>query len=131
MSNRAFSVSTLAAFLVGAACALPAAAAMTCPPGEEAHGMPEKCVKKYEPKPQLDVEKYSGAQKAQAQACNKANAAHDAIMHSTGEITRINTSLDTAQYEASKLPKGPEKDAAKAKVTELKTQRKAEEKTLS
>lgn len=130
MSIRKLSGSTLAILLVGAAYTLPAAA-VTCPPGEEARGVSAQCEKPPMTKPQLDAEKYTGAQKAEAQACNKANAAHAAIVASSDEITRLNTELSAAQHAVQDAAKGAAKDAAKAKVAELKAQRKAEEKKLS
>lgn len=78
-------------------------------------------------KPQLDAEKYTGAQKAEAQACNKANAAHAAITQSGEEIERLNTSINAAQHEVQDAAKGAANDAAKAKVADLKAKRKAEE----
>ena len=126
MSIRTLSASTIALFLAGAAFSLPAAA-LNCPMGEEAHGTPPQCVKRDDAKPQLDVEKYSGAQKAEAQACNKTNAAHAAVLQAGDEIARLNTSINAAQHEVQDAAKGPAKDAASAKVTELKAKRQVEE----
>ena len=127
MSIRTLSISSIATLL--AALALPAAA-LTCPPGEKASGDPAQCMKREAAKPQLDVEKYNGAQKAQAQACNKANAAHAAIVEAGETITRLNTNINAAQHEAHAAAKGPAKDAAKTKVADLKATRKAEEQKL-
>lgn len=127
MSIRTLSASPLAIFLT--MLALPAAA-LTCPPGEKASGEPAQCVKREAAKPQLEVEKYNGAQKAQAQACNKANAAHAAIVAAGEEITSLNTNLNAAQHEVQDAAKGPAKDAAKAKVADLKAKRKVEQKKL-
>lgn len=129
MSIRKLPASTLVALLCGAAFSLPAAA-LQCPPGERPHGNPAQCVKIEAAKPQLDPEKYSGAQKAQAVACNKANTAHAAIVEAGEAITRLNTNINAAQHEAADAAAGPAKDAAKAKVADLKTQRKAEEAKL-
>jgi hypothetical protein len=129
MSIRKLSGSTLAILLCGAIYSLPAAA-LTCPPGEKASGDPAQCVKREAAKPQLDADKYNGAQKAQAQACNKANAAHAAIVEAGEEITRLNTNLNAAQHEVQDAAKGPAKDAAKAKVADLKAKRKVEQKKL-
>lgn len=127
MSRRILSVSPLAMLL--AALSLPAAA-LTCPPGEKAHGDPAQCVKREAAKPQLDTGKYQGAQQAQAQACNKANAAHAAIVQSGEEIERLNNSINAAQHERQEAAKGPAKDAAKAKIADLKAKRKAEQQKL-
>ena len=81
-------------------------------------------------KPQLDAEKYSGAQKAEALACNKVNAAIAAITQSGDEITRLNTSINAVQHEVQDAPTGAASDAAKAKVDSLKNKRKAEEQKL-
>lgn len=128
MKTRMLSGSTLAALIVGALYTLPAAA-LTCQPGEEAYGEPPQCIKKGDIKPQLDVEKYSGSQKSQAEACNKSNAARTVIRDSGDEIERLNNSINAAQHEVQDA-KGADKDAPKAKVAELKAQRKAEEKKL-
>ncbi|HWV18852.1 MAG TPA: hypothetical protein VNZ68_09800 [Rhodocyclaceae bacterium] len=127
MSIRILSASPVAVLL--AALSLPAAA-LTCPPGEKASGEPAQCMKREAAKPQLDVEKYNGAQKAQAQACNKANAAHAAIVAAGDEITRLNTNLNAAQHDVQEAAKGPAKDAAKAKVADLKAKRKVEQQKL-
>jgi hypothetical protein len=129
MSIRTLSRSTVAILLAGAAFSLPAAA-MNCPPGEVARGTPPQCEKRDQAKPQLDAEKYSGALKAEAQACNKANAAHSAIMQSGEEIERLNASINAAQHEVQDAAKGAAKDAAKAKVADLKAKRKVEEDKL-
>ncbi|MDE2599897.1 MAG: hypothetical protein KGL40_09770 [Rhodocyclaceae bacterium] len=110
MSIRTISGSTLAILLCGALYSLPAAA-------ESA-------------KPQLDVGKYTGAQKAQAEACNKTNTARAAISAAGEEIERLNTSINAAEHKVQDAAKGPDKDAAKAKVAELKAQRKAEQPKL-
>jgi|SRR5690606_14601190 len=127
MSIRILSASPVAVLL--AALSLPAAA-LTCPPDQKAYGDPAQCVKREAAKPQLDVEKYTGIQKVQAQACNKANAAHAAIVAAGEEITRLNTNLNAAQHDVQDAATGPAKDAAKAKVAELKAKRKAEQKKL-
>lgn len=105
--------------------ALPAFA-LKCPPGEVAKGKPAQCVKRDAPKPQLDVEQYSGAQKTQAMACNKVNTARSTIVETAQEIERINTSLDRAQHDLKSVPKGADRTEAKAKVDEWKAKRKAE-----
>ncbi|MBY0341506.1 MAG: hypothetical protein K2Q19_10135 [Rhodocyclaceae bacterium] len=129
MSIRTLPASTLVVLLCGAAFSLPAAA-LQCPPGERPHGNPAQCVKTEAAKPQVDPEKYSGAQKAQAEACNKANAAHAAIVEAGEEIARLNTNINAAQHEAQHAAQGAAKDAANAKVAELKAKRKAEEQKL-
>lgn len=129
MSIRNLSGSTLAILVCGAIYSLPAAA-LSCPPGERPHGNPAQCVKTEAAKPQLDSEKYSGAQKAQAEACNKANAAHAAIVEAGEEIARLNNNINATQHEAQDASTGAAKDAAKAKVAELKAKRKAEEQKL-
>lgn len=129
MSIRNISGSTLAILLCGAAFSLPAAA-LQCPPGERPHGNPAQCIKAEAAKPQLDPEKYSGAQKAQAQACNKANAAHTAIVEATEEISRLNTNINAAQHAVQDASTGADKDVAKAKVADLKAKRKTEEQKL-
>ena len=129
MSIRICSARTLATLLAGAAFSLPAAA-LTCPHGEVARGTPAQCEKWDQAKPQLDVEKYTGALKTEAQSCNKTNAARAAIMQAGEEIERLNASINVAQHEVQDAAKGAPKDAAKAKVADLKAKRKVEEDKL-
>lgn len=129
MNVRIPSSRTLAILFAGVAFSLPAAA-LTCPPGQVERGTPPQCEKRDQAKPQLDVAKYSGAQKAEAEACNKANAAHAVIMQAGEEIERLNASINAAQHEVQDAAKGAAKDAAKAKVADLKAKRKVEEDKL-
>jgi hypothetical protein len=129
MSIRTLSRSTVAILIAGAAFSLPVAA-MTCPHGEVERGTPPQCEKRDQAKPQLDVAKYSGAQKTEAEACNKANAAHAAIMQAGEEIERLNASINAAQHDVQDAAAGAAKDAAKAKVADLKAKRKVEEDKL-
>ncbi len=124
------SKSISAAILASTVYAAPALA-LVCPMGEVPSGKtPEQCVKRDAPKPQLDVEKYSGAQKAQATACNKVNAAHAVIIESSTEIARINASLNEAHHHLKTLPKDGNKDAATADIAKWKELRKTEEAKL-
>jgi hypothetical protein len=128
MSKAWLSKGISALVFAGAAYVTPAAA-LVCPAGEVPAGNPEQCVKRDAPKPQLDVGKYSGAQKAQAEACNRINAAHVAIIESSNEISRINVSLNDA-YQRAKKADGDDKTAAEADITRWKALRKAQEDTL-
>ena len=121
-----FSRGISAVILASAVYAAPAMA-LVCPMGEVPSGkVPEQCVKRDAAKPQLDVEKYSGAQKAQAIACNKTNAAHTAIVESSTEIARINTSINEAQHQKQHHDKA----AAEADIAKWKELRKTEEAKL-
>lgn len=118
-----------AAFIIGSGSAL--AADVACPPNEiPANKGAQTCVKRDTPKPQVDVAQYKGAQKTQAEACNKANAAQGTIIQSADEIARINTSLNEAYHHKLKPHEGHTKAEAESDIAKWKDQRKAEETKL-
>lgn len=119
-----FSRGISAVILASAVYAVPAMA-LVCPMGEEpSSNNPKQCVKRDAPKPQLDVEKYSGAQKMQAEACNKTNAAHASIIDTSNEIARINTSINEAQVAQKNAPTPEAKGTAATEVAKWKQERK-------
>lgn len=128
--KQAWSTKYVAAMLLmGVGYALPAAA-ITCPHGEEPAKDGKTCTKWEAPKPQLDVSKYEGAQKQEAEACNKLNQAKTDGSTITKEIESLSSSIDTHYVEYRKLPKGAEKDKVKGEIDKLKADRKAAEAKL-
>lgn len=115
-----------AAFIMGSSAAF--ATDVACPPNEmPANKGAQTCVKRDAPKPQVDASQYKGAQKTQAEACNKANTAQGAIVQSADEIARINNSLNEAYHHKQKPHEGHTKAEAEGEIAKWKEQRIAEE----